>query len=127
VGAPGFFLLNQAIMPVNAAFDTICWLVGTAIEYRNWRDIDVRAVLPDEQYQRLFLGIGTAARVHPLWSLLCSSTSLWLAQATGLPVDFQVQTESRADERYAGRPRIALGVFPRAAVSDVRRGGGGAR
>lgn len=112
VGSPGFFLLNQACLAVNAAFDTTCYLVGSAVSYPTWRDVDVRVILPDDQFGRLFPGVGGGnPRVHPLWSLLCSSTSLWLGQAAGLPVDFQVQSQTRACS-YAGLPRVALGVFP---------------
>lgn len=120
VGSPGYFLLNQACLAVNAAFDTTCFLVGTAVSYRSWRDVDVRAIVPDEQYERLFAGITGQPRIHPLWSLLCSSTSLWLGQATGLPVDFQVQSQS-ISTRYAGCPRVPLGLFPTVpAAGDAR-------
>lgn len=122
VGAPGFFLLNQACLAVNAAFDTTCFLVGTAVAYRSWRDVDVRAILPDQQYQRLFGEAAVPPRTHPLWSLLCSSTSLWLGQCTGLPVDFQIQSQTRATA-YAGRPRIPLGFFP-VRLGEVLGGGG---
>lgn len=110
VGSPGVFLLNQACMVIAAAFDTPAFLVGSAVTTKTRRDVDVRVILPDDRYKELFPGIGANPRTHPLWSLLCSSTALWLAQASGLPVDFQVQSQSRAD--LEDGPRVALGVFP---------------
>lgn len=110
VGSPGFFLLNQACVAVNAAFDTTCFLVGSAASFPTWRDVDVRAILPDEQFARLFPGINAQPRLHPFWSLVCSSTSLWLGQATGLPVDFQVQSHTVSCQ-YQGNPRVPLGLF----------------
>jgi hypothetical protein len=110
VGSPGIYLLNQACAAVAPAFDTTPFLVGSALESKVRRDIDVRVIIPDSRYKELFPGIGDNPRTHALWSLLCSGTALWLGQASGLPVDFQVQSQSRADLEV-GR-RVALGVFP---------------
>lgn len=114
VGSPGWFLLNQACLAVHLAFGTVPYLVGSAVERRDFRDVDVRVMLADVEYERLFPGalkLGNP-RVHPLWSLLCSSISLQLGQATRLRVDFQVQPDSVAQTRYGKRPRIPLGIFP---------------
>jgi hypothetical protein len=110
VGSPDFFLLNQACVAVGLAFDTTPFLVGSAVTSKQRRDIDVRVIVPDDRYKELFPGIGANPRTHPLWSLLCSSTALWLRQASGLPVDFQVQSQSRA--AVEDGPRVPLGVFP---------------
>lgn len=114
VGSPGVYLLNQACAALVPAFDTTPFLVGSALESKGRRDIDVRVVVSDARYKELFPGIGDNPRTHALWSLLCSGTALWLRQASGLPVDFQVQSQSRADLEH-GR-RVALGVFPTGGV-----------
>lgn len=111
VGSPGYFLLNQACLAVNTAFDSICYLVGSSVSYATWRDVDVRIILPNDRFAELFPGLNGNPRTHPLWSLVCSSTSLWLGQATGLPVDFQVQSQAKASF-YQGQPRVPLGLFP---------------
>jgi len=43
-------------------------------------------------------------------SLMCSSISLWLSQRSGLPVDFQIQRMTQANENEKGT-RVALGMF----------------
>lgn len=113
LGAPDFFLLDQACVYVRYAFESVPYLVGSSILRRDYRDVDVRVMLDDERYGRLFPGIIRPARTHALWSLLCSSISLQLQRASGLPVDFQVQRADEANEMYQGQ-RIALGVFPTA-------------
>lgn len=111
--APEQFLLEQAILAVNEAFGGVCcYLVGSALERRDYRDVDVRCILEDEHFDRLFPGAascGTPAR-NPLWSLMCTSIALLLKKQTGLPIDFQIQRMTDANARHSGR-RNALGVF----------------
>lgn len=114
VGAPGFFLLNQACIAVSQAFNAVPYLVGSSITTKDHRDVDVRLILEDAEFERFF-GDQTAyvnPRVLPLWSLLCSSISQHLAHATGLTIDFQIQSAVVARTKYAGEKRIALGIFP---------------
>jgi hypothetical protein len=112
VGAPAIFLLNQACMLVNRAFDATCYLVGSSMQTREYRDVDVRLILDDAQYDHLFPGAtGRAPQTNAFWSLICSAVSEHLARITGLPVDFQVQRRTQANEQYNGR-RSALGIYP---------------
>lgn len=110
VGSPGLFLLSQACIAVKYALG-VPYLVGSAITTKEYRDVDVRVIVDDTEYERLFPGLTGNPRVHPLWSLLCSAVSLHLAQASGLPVDFQIQSTSIAEAKFGGCRRIALGVF----------------
>lgn len=120
VGAPGFFLLNQACAVINAAFDdhVCCYLVGSATKKRDWRDVDVRCIVEDDVWDRLFPEVagesaGLAERCA-LWSLMCSSIALYLKQQTGLPIDFQLQRASLANKLFSrkdGHERVALGLF----------------
>lgn len=113
VGAPGLFLLNQSCLAIAAAFDSTPYLVGSAITTKDHRDVDVRLILDDEQFERLFPGfVYSNPRVCPLWSLMCSSISQHLAHATGLLVDFQIQSATAADAKFAGCKRVPLGIFP---------------
>lgn len=111
VGSPALFKLNHAALIVARAFDSTPYLVGSALERREFRDVDVRVMLDDDEFDRLFPGASTPAHSHPLWSLLCASISDWLSAATGLPVDFQVQRRDEANAQYPG-PRSALGIYP---------------
>jgi hypothetical protein len=118
VGSPGFFLLNQACLVVRHAFGSV-FLVGSAIASKDHRDVDVRVIVDDDQYGRLFPGLTGNPRLHPLWSLLCSSISVHLSQASGLPVDFQIQAQTVANEKHPGQ-RIPLGLFPQIREEDRR-------
>lgn len=111
--APHVFNLNQACAVVAQALNHSVYLVGSALERRDYRDVDVRAILDDAEFDRLFPGLAKGiASLDPLWSLMCSSISLYLQQHSGLPVDFQIQRSSDANAKYQGR-RHALGMFYR--------------
>lgn len=111
VGTPGLFLLSQACMVIDQGLGTP-YLVGSATERRDYRDVDVRVIMPDEEFDQRFPGASPVPMMDPLWSLLCASVSVWLGQASGLPVDFQIQRMSDANERYHDGVRIPLGVYP---------------
>jgi hypothetical protein len=125
VPAPHFFNLNQACVIVNKAFgDFGCYLVGSATERRNYRDVDVRFIMADAVYDRMFkpdqAGHGY---VNSLWSLLCQTISLWLSQQSGLPIDFQIQRQTEANTRHPGAGRRQpLGIlidYPGERPSDI--------
>lgn len=106
---PHVFNLNQACMVLSQAFEYGVYLVGSCLHKRDYRDVDVRAILSDDEYDRLFPGI-VIEQHHALWSVMCASISLYLEKATGLPIDFQIQKQSEANRKYPGE-RHALGMF----------------
>lgn len=109
--APHFFLLNQACLAVNEAFGEICtYLVGSCLLKRDYRDVDVRVILDDEHFDRLFPKAGSSPQRNALWSLMCSSIALMLKQQTGLPIDFQIQRRTEANAQFNGH-RDALCLF----------------
>jgi hypothetical protein len=109
VPAPHFFTLNHACKLINDAFGGIgCYLVGSALVRRDYRDVDVRYIMSDDAYDHLFKDHN--GWLNPLWSLMCTSISLWLRQQTDLPVDFQIQKQSHANQQHDGA-RHALGIF----------------
>lgn len=117
VPAPHFFALNHACSLLNRALGGFgCYLVGSSLERRDYRDVDVRFILSDEEFDRLFrvrpedAESGAAGWLNPLWSLMCTSISVWLREQTGLPVDFQIQRQTQANEKHPGT-RSALGIF----------------
>lgn len=116
LGAPHFFNLQQACRIVNDAFPSSygVYLVGSSLKRRDYRDVDVRCIMPDEGFAKLFPGIGNTVWRHPLWSLMCSSISLYLSRATELPIDFQIQSETEANRDYSqkdGHQRNYLGFY----------------
>ena len=116
VGAPACFALEQACRHIWEAFDSTegfsgCYVVGSALSRPDWRDVDVRFILSDEAFTRLFPGTGPAAGYwehDARWLLLTVSISAWLSKVTGLPIDFQFQPQTHANERHPG-PRNAIG------------------
>lgn len=106
-------LLNDACTRITQAFDHPPYVVGSSIERADWRDVDVRTILADDEFDAIF---GS----HPdLWSLLCLAVSAYLSAASGLPVDYQVQRQSEANEKFDGR-RSAIGMR-----TERRYAGGG--
>ena len=110
IGAPAFFDLGQACRVLVDAYGPHVYLVGSSLERRDYRDVDVRCILPDEEFDRLFPGIGAAHYLDPRWSVMASAYSHWLGMRSGLPVDFQFQRRTEANAEYAGQ-RSALGLF----------------
>lgn len=124
IPAPHYFNLNQACSVLNAAFyfSVGIYLVGSSLERRDYRDVDVRCILPDAEFERLFGSIETP-QFNALWSVMCSTISLWMSKHTDLPIDFQVQKMSKANEEFKGEKRVALGIFvheTREATEDQR-------
>lgn len=112
VGAPACFALELACQHLSQAFGEYCYLVGSALERADWRDIDVRMILDDEDFKKLFPAAHVdpgAWEFDPRWLVMTCSISAWLSKETGLPVDFQFQPRTHANERHS-KPRNALGM-----------------
>lgn len=73
--------------------------VGSSLTRADWRDVDVRTMLQDEEFDRLFGGNRLRLK------FLNVTISEWLTARTGLPVDFQFQRASDANAEFGGRPR----------------------
>ena len=87
---PQFASLNLALVTVSQAFGAECYLVGSAVERRDFRDVDVRMPLDDDQMKAFFGGI-----VPPMGTVfgqyMAKVISADLSAQCGLPVDFQFQ------------------------------------
>ena len=97
-------LLDAACVPLWAALGST-YLVGTAQNGGPYRDVDVRTILSDNDFDRLF---GDDCGMHR-WELICTGVGAMLAQRTGLPIDYQIQRQSEANAKYDGR-RNPVGV-----------------
>jgi hypothetical protein len=113
--------LELACQPIWRAFGAT-YLVGTAQTGGKYRDVDVRTILRDEDFDRRF-GFGTEGKTdgEAFWALVCSAVGQMLQEQTGLPIDYQVQRMTEANERYSGQPRNPVGHANR-----VYAGGGDA-
>jgi hypothetical protein len=102
ISRPELWALDEACKPLRATFpDYGPYLVGSVIERPTYRDVDVRLILADEQYDRL---------TDDEWGLLGFITSRHLAAATGLPIDFQFQRHTEAIAAYGDKTRTPLGL-----------------
>lgn len=101
--------LDIACLIIHQAFGHHAILVGSALDGRDFRDVDVRLVLPDDDFRAMFKHDPPSG--NALWSLMCSSISAYLSDASGLPVDFQIQSNAWAEQRYADKKRRYLGFF----------------
>lgn len=88
----------------DQAFGHVAYHVGSSLtSKRDWRDVDVRLILPDTEYAAIF----DAGRLDP-----AMHNRAWTAlghEMTGLPIDFQIQSQTASDE-FDG-PRSALIVL----------------
>ena len=101
--------LNKFGVIVAEAFGHVPYQVGSSLSTKNWRDVDVRLILPDQEYDAMF---GQPA--NETNSKLAAFTVAFAAlgkQMTGLPIDFQIQRQTEANEKYgraSGSVRSAL-------------------
>lgn len=100
------FALDHACKPIVEAFGEPPYLVGSVTQRRDFRDVDVRLMLPDDRYKRLYKGrLGERVRIITGLAL-----SAYLRDATGLPVDFQIQQRTRANAQHPTTGRNPLGL-----------------
>lgn len=110
----GFHNLNLACRLLVDAFGFGIYLVGSSQERRDYRDVDVRCMLPDDEFDRMFpgavgMGNGTG-RIDARLLATNLAFSAYLSQQSGLPVDFQFQRTTEANASFGGRPRNPLGT-----------------
>lgn len=114
VGMPAMLHLEAFGREINDAFGHLPYLVGSAVKSKTWRDVDVRLILPDEEFDALFPPREPHAHYDGMWGLLCAALSELARLRTGLPVDFQIQRMTYANERWDNsHPRHALGIHDR--------------
>ena len=114
IGAPAVFALEVAVRVVHDAFESYgIYQVGSSLERANWRDVDLRMIMSDEDFRKEFPGAGPVEHCRwefdAKWLLLTVAISKYLSDATGLPIDFQFQPQSHANKRHSG-PRNAVGM-----------------
>lgn len=110
VGMPAHLHLEVFAAVVAEAFDgELPYLVGSATD-KGWRDVDVRLILDDDVFDALFPDrMSQALSSSKKWSAMCMAFSALGERMTGLPIDFQIQRQTDANDAYSG-PRHALGL-----------------
>jgi hypothetical protein len=107
VGMPAWLWLNEFGDMVFDAFGSYPYLVGSAGEGKQWRDVDVRLILDDEEYKNYF-GDQLYEQENPKWRVLCMAFSELGKRITGLPIDFQIQEATRGNKQYSTQSRNSL-------------------
>lgn len=97
------FALQHACRIFTAAFGFHTYQVGSSLERADYRDVDLRCILDDEEYD-VFIGNNTLRL-----GLLNAALSEWLQARTGLPIDFQFQRFTEANAQFHGR-RNFMGI-----------------
>lgn len=113
VGMPAMLHLEAFGREIKDAFGWLPVLVGTSATSKTWRDVDVRLILPDDEFDALFPTHVKPDRHDGRWGILCAALSELARARTGLPVDFQIQCASWANKRYPDGVRIPIGIYDR--------------
>lgn len=113
VGAPAIFALELECKHLSMAFGRGCYLVGSAQDRADWRDVDVRLIMPDDEFYALFPDVPRTQsglwEFDHRWLLMTIAISERLSRITQLPVDFQFQPQTHANKMHKG-PRSAMGM-----------------
>lgn len=101
--------IKLAAEPIDRAFagSLGCYHVGSSITTPNYRDIDIRMIMDDTQFEAIFGPTAASPACLDRWFLICWALSEWMQKRTGLPIDFQIQRQSEA-QQYRGQPRNGL-------------------
>lgn len=109
------FMLNNACEPIRRVFietgDPLSglYLVGSTMTGKRSegvRDTDVRLMLSDGRYAEIRKVLGVSGL-----RFLGVAIGQYLASATGLPIDFQIQQTTAANEAHGSGWRNPLGGF----------------
>jgi len=103
VGMPHQLLLQEYGEHIRRAFGHVPFWVGSSLTQKSgWRDVDVRLILSDEEYERMGLGDPNRQQWNPRWCSIVMAWSVFGKTLTGLPIDFQIQQASYARDNEKG-------------------------
>lgn len=111
IGPHGGHMLKLFGMHVERAFGHVAYQVGSSLtEKKGWRDVDVRLILPNDEYEAYFGDPFTPEHQTQKWTIWNMAWTSFGKELTGLPIDFQIQPTKIANQvgaDYDG-PRSAL-------------------
>ncbi len=89
------FLLDQSCKPIYEAFGQYgdIYLVGTSASRQEYRDVDVRLMVSDKRYDKIIKAMGRSGIIF-----ISLAIGQYLASMTNLPIDFQIQRTTEANE-----------------------------
>lgn len=86
---------------VRDYFGEAPYQVGSSLFSKDFRDVDVRLILDDDEFERRFGPIHSAELNRKLAAVTLAFCAMG-REMTGLPIDFQIQPASWANEKYPG-------------------------
>jgi hypothetical protein len=104
---PAGIWLHKFGVIVRDYFGHVAYHVGSSLGSKQWRDVDVRLMLPDDEMTARF-GTVHGSEVNPKLSAVTLAFCALGKAMTGLPIDFQIQPLTWANQHYGGKPRSAL-------------------
>lgn len=108
-GMPAGIWLTKFGQIIEDYFGEIAYQVGSSLTTKDWRDVDVRLILADDEFERRFGTVRSTEANSKLAAVTLAFCALG-REMTGLPIDFQIQPMSWANEKYPGN-RSALIVI----------------
>lgn len=98
------YRLDQACAPLWLVADGWhTYHVGSSTERRDFRDVDLRTILPDDEFDAI---------PKPLRRLLQLAVSQLLTTQSGLPIDWQLQPMREANvPEHEGKVRNPMGML----------------
>ncbi len=116
IGMPATLWLQEFGDLLYLAFGEVPYQVGSSLTGKQWRDVDVRLIMPDEKYQTMGFGDPKNPHESPRWVAYVLAFSALGKQMTGLPIDFQIQSQTEANENKANdgvRSALIVGALRR--------------
>ena len=123
-GMPQTTLLEAFGQWIYDAFGETAYHVGSSTKGKTWRDVDVRLMLDDSEFDALVPGYRDADQRDAKWALICAAISELGKRLTGLPIDFQVQRASDANEKFGqggGHYRNPLWLYNHSSVEAEKK------
>jgi hypothetical protein len=108
---PAGIWLNKFGVILRDYFGHVPYHVGSSLTSKDWRDVDVRLILPDDEFTALF-GTNHSSETNPKLAAVTLAFAALGQQMTGLPIDFQIQPQTWANERYPNMRSALIEVVP---------------
>jgi len=113
IGMPAALKLEWFARVIHEFFGEYAYHVGSSLkcsmgQAETWRDVDVRLILPDDDFDALFGTLTEPRCLNLKWNAACLAFAALGRDITGLPIDFQIDRMTEANKEYDGEPRSAL-------------------
>lgn len=108
VGMPAYLYLQEFGSQVWSAFGSCPYIVGSCLYKKVWRDVDVRMILDDEDFEKW--GFGQPDQENGKRTAFEMAFAELGRRMTWLPIDFQIQQQTACNKKFNG-PRSAIGII----------------